>query len=283
MALDAGFADVAFVEGGSEAWQQSNLPWTVGDSFYDRYARHLSLNEIGETGQRRLLDSHVVMVGAGGLGAPIALYLAAAGVGHITLIDDDVVERSNLQRQVVHADRRIGVPKVESARQSMLELNPTIRVDAVQERLTSDNAMQLFADADVVIDGADNFATRHIVNDACFRLQKAWVYGAILQFDGQASVFDLRDPKGEQPCYRCLFPEAPDASFAPNCTEAGVLGVLPGLVGMIQATETLKLLLGIGDSLAGRLLQVDALKMSFRSVRLRKDPTCPQCGSHSMR
>ncbi len=278
---EQGFSQVGSVAGGSQAWKQAGLEWSVDDDFYERYARHLGLMQVGVAGQRKLQQAHVAIVGAGGLGAPLSFYLAAAGVGKITLIDDDRVELSNLQRQIVHAQSRIGQAKVESAKQALLALNPDIEVVALDTRLSQNNAAALFADADVVVDGADNFATRHIVNATCHELRKPWVYGAVLQFDGQASVFDLRDPQA--PCYRCLFPNAPDAAFAPNCAEAGVLGVVPGLIGLIQANETIKLILGIGDSLSGRILQLDALGMRFREVGLRRDPHCPQCGDGGMR
>lgn len=283
IAEEAGFADVSYVVGGSEAWKASGLPWMVEDKFFERYARHLSLAEVGLEGQRKLQNATVAMLGAGGLGSPIAYYLAAAGVGRLKIIDHDTIDRTNLQRQILHTDARVGELKVESARETLLALNPDIQVDAINAKLTRENVDAFIADADLVIDGADNFAARHLINDACYRLRKPWVYAALQQFDGHVSVFDLRDPSAGLPCYRCLFPEAPDASFAPNCSEAGVLGVLPGLVGMIQATEAVKWILGIGEPLVGQLLQVDALGMNFRKLRLRKDPQCPQCGERSGR
>ncbi len=279
---DAGFNVRAVVEGGSEAWQAAGLPWQAGDDAAQRYSRHLLLPEVGPAGQARLKAAHVVLVGAGGLGSPVALYLAAAGVGTLTLIDDDHVELSNLQRQVLHGQADIGRLKVASARDRLLALNPGIKVHAVAQRLTTDNAAELLKNADVVVDGADNFATRHLVNATCHAQRKPWVYAAIQCFDGHAAVFDLREP-GRLPCYRCLFPEAPDAQFAPNCAEAGVLGVLPGMLGTIQATETVKLLLGIGETLSGRVLHVDALTMRIRESRLQRDPECPQCGHSTMR
>lgn len=278
----AGFNVRAIVEGGSDAWLAAGLPWEAGDEGAQRYSRHLLLPEVGPAGQARLNAAHVALVGAGGLGSPVALYLAAAGVGTLTLIDDDRVELSNLQRQVLHGQADIGRLKVESARDRLLALNPRITVHAVAQRLTSDNAAELLKNADVVVDGADNFATRHLVNAICQDQRKPWVYAAIQRFDGHAAVFDLRRP-GAMPCYRCLFPEAPDAQFAPNCAEAGVLGVLPGLLGTIQATETLKLLLDIGETLSGRVLHVDALTMRMRESRLQRDPECPQCGHPTMR
>lgn len=278
----AGFNVRGVVEGGSDAWQQAGLPWQAGDDAAQRYSRHLLLPEVGPEGQARLNAAHVALVGAGGLGSPVALYLAAAGVGTLTLIDDDRVEASNLQRQVLHGQADIGRLKVDSARDRLFALNPTITVHPVAQRLTTDNAADLLQHADVVVDGADNFATRHLVNATCYAQRKPWVYAAIQRFDGHAAVFDLREP-GQSPCYRCLFPEAPDAQFAPNCAEAGVLGVLPGLLGTIQATETLKLLLGIGEPLSGRVLHVDALTMRMRESRLHRDHECPQCGHSTMR
>ena len=217
-----------------------------------------------------------MLIGAGGLGAPVALYLAAAGVGHLSLIDDDHVERSNLQRQIIHADARIGMPKAESARLALNALNPTVHVDAIGQRVCAANVESLIDGHDVVIDGADNFPTRYLLNAACRRLRLPLVYGAVHRFGGQVSVFDAR--RDDTPCYRCLFPEPPSAAEAPNCSEAGVLGVLPGIVGMLQATETLKLLLGIGTSLVGRLLCYDALAGTFRELRLPRDSACPGCG-----
>lgn len=283
IAENAGFKDVSYVVGGGEAWKSAGLPWTVEDTFFERYARHLSLSEVGVEGQRKLQGATIAMLGAGGLGSPIAYYLAAAGVGRLKIIDHDTIDRTNLQRQILHTDARVGELKVESARQTLLALNPDIEVEAINDKLTGENVDAFIGDADLVIDGADNFAARHLINDACHRLHKPWVYAALQQFDGHVSVFDLRDPDADLPCYRCLFPEAPDASFAPNCSEAGVLGVLPGLVGMIQATEAVKWILGIGEPLVGQLLQVDALRMNFRKLRLRKDPQCPQCGERSKR
>jgi molybdopterin/thiamine biosynthesis adenylyltransferase len=236
---------------------------------------------VGIAGQEALAAARVVLVGAGGLGSPVAFYLAAAGVGHIRLIDDDVVDRSNLQRQILHTEARIGVAKVASAAETLGALNPRIHIEKVQERLLADNVDRLLADADVVVDGADNFPTRYLLSDACVRLHKPMVYGAVQRFEGQASVFDAGRRRGQSPCYRCLFPEPPGPGEAPNCAEAGVLGVLPGLIGLIQATEVLKLIMGLGQTLDGRLLHVDALSMRFREVRLSPDPDCPVCGTAS--
>ena len=276
---DVGFARTASVVGGTQRWISEGLPSTseVSESFRERYSRHLLLPEVGLAGQRRLQSSRVVLVGAGGLGSPIALYLAAAGVGQLVLIDDDQVERSNLQRQVLHSDAGIGSPKVTSGKRALLALNPDIEVDAIEQRLQASNAEQLLAGCDVVVDGADNFATRYLINDACIRLGLPMVYGAVQRFEGQAAVFWPARPGAPGACYRCLFPEPPPAEFAPNCAEAGVLGVLPGLIGLIQATETLKLLLGIGEPLINALLRVDALGMRFDRLRLSSDPSCPAC------
>lgn len=243
-----------------------------------RYHRHLILPQIGDAGQRRLKAARVLVVGAGGLGSPVVLYLAAAGVGHIGLVDEDVVELSNLQRQVMHSTRTIGQPKVSSARSAVRELNPGVRVETFHTRLTSANALEIIRGFDVVVDGTDNFPTRYLINDACILLQKPNVYGSVLRFDGQASVFAA----GGAPCYRCLFREPPPAGSVPNCAEGGVLGVLPGLVGMIQATETIKLLTGAGDTLVGRLLLIDALRMQFRTIELAGDPACPACGTREI-
>jgi len=241
---------------------------------YRRYGRHLTLPEVGEDGQRRLKGSAALVVGAGGLGSPIALYLAAAGVGRITLCDFDVVDPSNLQRQVLFATADVGREKVTVAAERLRSLNPHVAIEAVPDRVSSANVRALVRGADVVLDGSDNFTTRYLVSDACVLEGKPYVYGSIYRFDGQASVF--HPPEG--PCYRCLFPEPPPDALVPNCAQAGVLGVLPGLVGCIQAAEALKLLLGRGRSLLGRLLLIDALDGQFREVRLRRDPDCPACG-----
>jgi sulfur-carrier protein adenylyltransferase/sulfurtransferase len=239
-----------------------------------RYSRHLLIPEVGLDGQRKLKAASILVIGTGGLGSPTALYLAAAGVGRIGLVDYDVVDFSNLQRQVIHGTSGIGVLKVESARQRMLDLNPDIQVDVYNEPFTSDNAMQIAADYDVIIDGTDNFPTRYLTNDLCVLLGKPNVYGSIFRFDGQVSVFDAR----RGPCYRCLFPEPPPPGLVPSCAEGGVLGVLPGTIGTLQATEALKLILDIGEPLIGRLLLYNALDMSFEFVKLKKNPNCKVCG-----
>ena len=241
-----------------------------------RYSRHLLLPEVGPEGQRKLKAASALIVGTGGLGSPVALYLAAAGVGHIGLVDYDVVDESNLQRQIVHGTGMVGKLKVESARQRLLDLNPEVRVEVFNEPFTSVNAMRIAEPFDVIIDGTDNFPTRYLANDLCVLTGKPLVYGAVFRFEGQASVFYAK----EGPCYRCLFPEPPPPGLVPSCGEAGVLGVLPGTIGTIQATEALKLLLGIGSTLVGRLLLYDALDMSFEYVKLKKDPNCKICGTH---
>ena len=280
--LRLGYQRVCSVRGGTLMWQAEGLPLTrptgaVDEDFHERYSRHLLLPEIGASGQRRLEAASVVVVGAGGLGSPAAFYLAAAGVGQLRLIDDDVVERSNLQRQILHTDADVGVAKVESAHTRLSALNPRVTVEPVAERLDSANVERLIAEADVVLDGGDNFPVRYLLNDACVHLGKPLVYGAVHRFEGQVSVFDAGRERGRLPCYRCLFPEPPPPEAAPNCSEVGVLGVLPGVVGMLQATEALKLLLHVGEPLAGRLLHFDALSMRFRETRLSADPDCPLC------
>ena len=239
-----------------------------------RYSRHLIMPEIGMTGQRRLKAAGVLCIGAGGLGSPLTLYLAAAGVGRMGLVDFDVVDLSNLQRQIAHFTSDIGRPKLESAAEKLQAINPHLKIDRISTRLDASIALELFRDYDVIVDGTDNFPTRYLVNDACVLLGKPNVYGSIFRFDGQASVFF--PPHG--PCYRCLYPEPPPPDLVPSCAEGGVLGILPGLIGVIQATETIKLILGVGKPLIGRLLLYDALEMSFREMKVRKNPKCPICG-----
>jgi molybdopterin/thiamine biosynthesis adenylyltransferase/rhodanese-related sulfurtransferase len=277
-----GYANVASVAGGTIRWVAEGLPIVkpVDDAdFYERYSRHLKLPEVGEAGQRKLEAARIALVGAGGLGSPVAFYLAAAGIGTLVLADDDRVDRSNLQRQILHTDARIGVAKTESARIALSALNPRTKIETVPERVTSANVERFLAQADVVVDGADNFAVRYLLNDACVKLAKPLVYGAVHRFEGQVSVFDAGLHRGIAPCYRCLFPEPPPPEAAPNCAEAGVLGVLPGVIGLLQATEAIKLVLGLGQSLAGRLLHFDALAMRFRETRLAPDPECPVCAA----
>jgi molybdopterin/thiamine biosynthesis adenylyltransferase/rhodanese-related sulfurtransferase len=273
-----GYADPISMAPGFNGWKAAGLPWVTpgvaSPALTERYSRHLLLPEVGIEGQEKLLQSRVLVVGAGGLGSPALLYLAAAGVGHIGIIDDDVVDESNLQRQVIHGTSDIGVPKVTSATQVIADLNPDVTVVPLQERLTQENVLTVLAEYDVILDGADNFATRYLINDACVLLGKPNVHGGVDRFRGQATVFSL--PEG--PCYRCLFDEPPPPGTALNCAEAGVLGVVPGIIGLIQATEALELILGIGEPLIGRLLTFDALPMTFREIPIRKDPDCPMCG-----
>jgi adenylyltransferase/sulfurtransferase len=241
-----------------------------------RYSRHLIIPDVGKTGQRRLKNAKVLVVGAGGLGSPALLYLAAAGVGTLGVVDFDVVDESNLQRQIIHGQSDIGRPKAVSAMESIREVNPLVNVVLHEERLDSDNAMQIFEPYDLIVDGTDNFATRYLVNDACVLLGKPYVWGSIYRFDGQASVFWAE----HGPCYRCLYPEPPPPGMVPSCAEGGVLGVLCASIGSIQVTEAIKLITGIGEPLAGRLMIYDALEMTYRTVRVRKDPDCPVCGKN---
>lgn len=244
-----------------------------------RYGRHLVLPEVGTTGQQKLKDARVLLVGAGGLGSPAALYLAAAGVGTLGLVDFDVVDETNLQRQILHGTSDIGRPKLDSAADRIRDINPFVHVERFDTALTSQNALEIAANFDIVVDGTDNFPTRYLVNDTCVILGKPNAFGSVLRFEGQASVFAQEDG----PCYRCLFREPPPAGLVPSCAEAGVLGVMPGIVGTIQATEAIKLILGAGNPLVGRLLLIDALTMEFRTIALRKDPECPACGTREIR
>ncbi|RMG99607.1 MAG: molybdopterin-synthase adenylyltransferase MoeB [Deltaproteobacteria bacterium] len=274
---ELGYTNVASMSGGFRAWKNAGHPLArprtlTGDQL-KRYARHIMLPEVGEEGQARLLDAKVLCLGAGGLGSPSALYLAAAGVGTIGIVDDDVVDESNLQRQVLHNVERLGMPKAESAARTLKALNPDVEVVPHRTRLTSENVMEILAGYDLVVDGADNFPTRYLLNDAALKLGKPVIHASIFRFEGQVTTF-LPD---EGPCYRCLYPEPPPPGMAPSCQEAGVLGVLPGMVGTLQANEALKLILGIGRSLSGRLLVLDALETRIRELKLRKDPKCPVC------
>jgi molybdopterin/thiamine biosynthesis adenylyltransferase/rhodanese-related sulfurtransferase len=276
-----GYRRVISMAGGFAAWKQAGLPFTVPIAFTaeqnTRYSRHMIIPEVGEAGQRKLLGAKVLMLGAGGLGSPCAYYLAAAGVGTLGLIDSDVVDRSNLQRQIIHNDTRVGMPKVESARKTIQELNPDVNVVAYNTRLTADNVLDIFSGYDLVVDGGDNFPTRYLVNDACVHLGIPNVTGSVFRFEGQVTTIM---PK-EGPCYRCLYPEPPPAEFAPSCQEAGVLGVLPGVIGLLQATEVVKVVLGIGNPLVGRLLMYDALDQKFRTLKIRRDKDCRMCGDHA--
>jgi adenylyltransferase/sulfurtransferase len=242
-----------------------------------RYSRHLIMPEFGMAGQRRMKEGSVLLIGAGGLGSPLALYLAAAGVGHIGLVDFDVVDESNLQRQIAHGTSSLGVRKTESAKRRLLDLNPNVEVTTYEEQVTSENALELLGPYDVIVDGTDNFPTRYLTNDASVMLGKPNVYGSIFRFEGQATVFH---PQAGGPCYRCLYPEPPPPGLVPSCAEGGVLGVLPGVIGTIQATETIKLIAGIGEPLIGRLMLYDALAMRFRELKLRRNPECPVCGDN---
>jgi adenylyltransferase/sulfurtransferase len=276
---DLGYENVVSLAGGFGAWKAAGLPFETPFAYTPeqqrRYSRHFLLPEIGEAGQEKLLKAKVLLIGAGGLGSPAALYLAAAGVGTLGILDDDVVDDSNLQRQILHSTDTIGVHKVDSATERLIGLNPDVTVIGHRERLTKENALRIFKDYDIIVDGSDNFATRYLVNDACVILEKPNIHGSIFRFEGQVTVFDAE----HGPCYRCLFPDPPPPDLAPNCAEAGVLGVLPGVIGILQATETVKLIAGIGNPLTGRLLHYDALETTFRELRLEKDPACPVCGS----
>jgi len=243
----------------------------------ERYARHLVLPEIGEEGQQKLKNASVLVIGAGGLGSPVSMYLAAAGVGRIGLVDFDVVESTNLHRQILYGTSNVGKPKLSAASDRLHDLNPEISIENHETAITSGNALEIFRAYDIIVDGTDNFPTRYLVNDACVLVGKPNVYGSIFRFDGQASVFYAR----EGPCYRCLYPEPPPPDLVPSCAEGGVLGVLPGVIGTIQATETIKLITGVGTTLIGRLLLFDALRMEFRQLRLRKDPNCAICGEQA--
>ncbi len=275
-----GYSDVVSLQGGFNAWKDQGLPFTVPHNFTaeqrERYSRHFLLNEVGEVGQAKLLDAKVLLLGAGGLGAPIAYYLAAAGVGTIGLVDFDRVELSNLQRQIVHTVDRIGMLKTESAAIALKALNPDVKVVEHRVHLDSENAAEIFSQYDVIVNGSDNFPTRYLANDVAVFLRKPLVDGGIFRFEGQITTMI----PFESACYRCRYPAPPPPEEAPSCSEAGVLGVLPGLVGLIQATEVLKLILGIGETLKGRLLHVDALAMEFNAFRLRRDPACPVCGEN---
>ena len=277
---ELGYTNVRSLAGGFTAWKSAGLPWVTPVALRPdqatRYSRHTLLPEVGVAGQLKLLAAKVVCIGAGGLGSPSSMYLAAAGVGTLGLVDDDVVDASNLQRQILHGTDRLGTAKVDSAEQTLKNLNPDVRVDKHRVRLTAGNAIDLLGRYDVIIDGADNFATRYLVNDVALRLGKPVIHASIFRFEGQITVF----PAAGAPCYRCLYPEPPPPEDAPSCSEGGVLGVLPGIMGVLQATEAVKLILGLGETLAGRLVVYDALKMRFRELRLRRDPRCPTCGEN---
>ncbi len=275
---EMGYADVTSLAGGFTEWKRGGRPFdtprTLAPEQRRRYARHLSLTEVGEEGQLKLLDGKVLLIGAGGLGSPAGLYLAAAGVGTLGFVDDDVVDESNLQRQIIHSTDRLGMLKGESAREAIAALNPDVTVNVHPFRVNKDNVLDLLSEYDVIVDGADNFPTRYLLNDAALMTRTPLVHASILRFEGHASVFHPY----EGPCYRCLFPEPPPPDLAPSCGEAGVLGVLCGVMGSIQANEAIKVLLGEGDTLSGRVLVYDALGMTFTELKLRRDPECPACG-----
>jgi adenylyltransferase/sulfurtransferase len=277
---ELGYEKVASMSGGYTSWKNAGYKWVADRQFTQeqitRYARHFTLPEVGEKGQAKLMDAKVLCIGAGGLGSPVAFYLAAAGVGTIGIIDNDTVDMSNLQRQILHTNDRVGMPKVESAQKTLNALNPDIKVIPLNERLSSENVMRIIKDYDIVINGCDNFPTRYLINDACVMAKKPLVDGSIFQFEGQATVF--YPDRG--PCYRCLFPEPPPPGAAPSCAEAGVLGVLPGLVGCMQALEAMKLILGAGKPLIGRMMHFDTLSSEVRVLKLRRDPNCLVCSDH---
>ena len=274
---ELGYTDVVSLAGGFSAWKENGYEWTVPRTLkpeqFERYSRHVLIPEVGEAGQLRLLDSKVLLIGAGGLGSPAALYLAAAGVGTIGIIDADVVDTSNLQRQIVHTVDRVGTPKVDSAEIAIHGINPEVKVEKYDVRLTSENILDVITGYDVIVDGTDNFPTRYLLNDASLVAGIPVVHGSIYQFEGSVTVYKPH----EGPCYRCQYPEPPPPELAPSCAEGGVLGVLPGVVGTLQATEAMKLLLGIGDPLVGRQLRYDALSMEFVELKMHRDPECPVC------
>jgi len=277
---EMGYENVVSMSGGYTAWKNAGYKWMADRQFtpeqITRYARHFTLPEVGEKGQAKLLDGKVLCIGAGGLGSPVAFYLAAAGVGTIGIIDHDVVDMSNLQRQILHTNDRVGMPKVESAQKTLNALNPDVKIVPFNERLSSENVMRIIKDFDIIVNGCDNFPTRYLINDACVMAKKPLVDGSIFQFEGQATVFY----PGRGPCYRCLFPEPPPPGAAPSCAEAGVLGVLPGLVGCVQALEAMKLILGAGRPLIGRMMHFDTLSSEVRVLKLRRDPNCLVCSDH---
>jgi len=275
---ELGYTNVRSLAGGFNAWKTAGFAWDKPQSLrpdqIERYSRHTLLPEVGIAGQLKLLKAKVLCIGAGGLGSPSSMYLAAAGIGTLGLIDDDVVDPSNLQRQILHGTDRVGIAKVESAETTIKNLNPDVKVNKHRTRIDSGNALELIGAYDVIVDGADNFATRYLVNDVALKLGKPVIHASIFRFEGQITVF----PAAGGPCYRCLYPEPPPPEEAPSCAEAGVLGVLPGILGVMQATEAIKLVLGLGETLAGRLVVYDAIKTKFRELKLRRDPKCPTCG-----
>lgn len=278
---EMGYTDVVSVTGGYGAWKNAGLPTikpqTLTKSQQSRYSRHILVPEVGEAGQLKLLNTKVLLIGAGGLGAPNAFYLAAAGIGTLGIIDNDVVEESNLQRQIIHSLDRVGQYKADSAAKAIAALNPDVKVNVYKERLTAENIERILPQYDIVVDGTDNFETRYLVNDFAVKYRKPVVHASILSFNGQLTVLTPY----EGPCYRCIYPDPPPAELAPNCSEAGVLGVLPGVIGLLQANEAIKLALNIGESLAGRFMLFDALEAEFTNLKLRRDPHCVACGEHA--
>jgi molybdopterin/thiamine biosynthesis adenylyltransferase len=277
-----GYEKVRSLSGGFTKWKDGGNPWQkpqlLSAAQRNRYSRHLLIPEVGEAGQLKLLNAKVLCIGAGALGSPVALYLAAAGVGTLGIADADVVDESNLQRQILHTTDRVGKPKTESAKITLNALNPEVKVIEHRVRVDRDNAIELFKQYDVIVDGSDNFSTRYLVNDVCVMLNKPQVHGSIFRFDGQMTTFVPH----QGPCYRCLFPEPPPPEFAPSCQEAGVLGVLPGVIGVLEAIETIKIILGKGKLLTGRLIAYDALNQTFKEMKFKRDPNCAACGPHPM-
>jgi molybdopterin/thiamine biosynthesis adenylyltransferase/rhodanese-related sulfurtransferase len=277
---ELGYTRVSSMAGGFRSWKNAGYPFerprVLTPEQIKRYSRHIMLPEVGEVGQGKLLDAKVLLLGAGGLGSPSAVYLAAAGVGTLGIVDDDVVDESNLQRQILHNVERLGMAKVESARKTLQALNPDVTVIPIQDRLDSSNVLEIISQYDVIVDGADNFPTRYLLNDASLKLRKPVVHASIFRFEGQITTF-LANPESGGPCYRCLYPDPPPAGMAPSCQEAGVLGVLPGMIGTMQANEALKIILGAGETLSGRLMVFDALTTTWRTMKLRKDPHCRVC------
>ena len=278
-----GYRDVRNLAGGFNRWKNEGIPFQIprvlNADARERYSRHLLMPEVGESGQLKLLDSRVLLIGAGGLGSPAALYMAAAGVGTLGIVDQDVVDRSNLQRQILHADSRVGESKIDSATESIRALNPAVKVVGHETRLASDNVEEILNGYDLVIDGSDNFPTRYLINDACVKLGMPNVHGSVYRFEGQVTVFWPAYNKRSGPCYRCLYSEPPPPELAPSCAEAGVLGILPGVIGLLQAVEGIKILLNIGEPLVGRLLYYDALRASFSELRLERDLKCRYCSN----